>query len=117
MTQDVAPALRSQDLVFTLYGDYLMDRDRPVWAGSLITLLGQLGMSPMAVRTVLSRLARKGWLTAERRGTRSWYGLTKRGRRLLEEGAERIYHPPTAKAWDAQWSVVTFSFSTPDMAR
>jgi len=109
MTQAVTSTLRSQDLVFTLYGDYLMDRDRPVWVGSLITLLGQLGMSPMAVRTVLSRMTRKGWLTAERRGTRSWYGLTRRGRRLLEEGAERIYHPPAAEAWDGQWSVVTFS--------
>lgn len=109
MTQQPAPSLRSQQLVFTLFGDYLLERDRPVWAGSLITLLGQLGLSPMAVRTVLSRMTRRGWLSAEKLGTRSWYGLTKKGRRLLEEGRERIYHPPVAATWDGRWSVVTFS--------
>ena len=103
------PALRSQDLVFTLFGDYLLGRDKPVPTAALITLLGQLGMSPMAVRTVLSRMTRKNWLTAERRGARSAYGLTRRGRRLLEEGRERIYHPPVRDTWDGQWSVVTFS--------
>ncbi len=109
MTQVGIPALRSQDVVFTLYGDYLLRRDEPVWVGSLITLLGQLGLSPMAVRTVLSRMARKGWLTVTRRGTRSWYGLTKKGRRLLEAGSARIYRRPAEVAWDGQWSVVTFS--------
>ena len=93
MARKAVPSLRSQDLVFTLFGDYLLERDQPVWTGALITLLGQLGLSPMAVRTVLSRMTRKGWLTAERRGTRSWYGLTPKGHRLLASGRERIYHP------------------------
>ena len=101
--------LRSQDLVFTLYGDYLLDRDGPVATGALLTLLGGLGMSPTAVRTVLSRMARKGWLHGTRRGTRSWYGLTARGRRLLEEGRERIYHAPARRSWDGQWSLVTYT--------
>jgi phenylacetic acid degradation operon negative regulatory protein len=108
-TASASPGLRSQDLVFTLYGDYLLARDRPVWTGALITLLGQLGLTPMAVRTVLSRMTRKNWLTVERRGTRSWYGLTRKGRALLEAGRERIYHPPLGGIWDGQWSVVTFS--------
>lgn len=110
MLQTVGPSsLRSQDLVFTLYGDYLLAREGPVRTGALITLLGQLGLSPTAVRTVLSRMARKGWLTVERHGTRSAYGLTRRGRALLESGRERIYHPPVRDTWDGQWSVVTFS--------
>ena len=109
MARKAVPGLRSQDLVFTLFGDYLLERDQPVWTGALITLLGQLGLSPMAVRTVLSRMARKGWLTAERRGTRSWYGLTPKGHRLLASGRERIYHPAVAATWDGLWSVITFS--------
>ena len=109
MARKVAPSLRSQDLVFTLFGDYLLERDRPVWTGGLITLLGQLGLSPMAVRTVLSRMTRKGWLTAERLGTRSWYGLTPRGRKLLESGRERIYRPTSDASWDGKWSVIVFS--------
>jgi phenylacetic acid degradation operon negative regulatory protein len=109
MAQLEAPALRSQDLVFTLYGDYLLGRESLVWVGSLITLLGHLGMSPMAVRTALSRMTRKGWLTVERNGTRSYYGLTRRGRRLLEEGRERIYHPPRDERWDGSWYLISYS--------
>ena len=109
MARKIAPSLRSQDLVFTLFGDYLLERDRPVWTGGLITLLGQLGLSPMAVRTVLSRMTRKGWLTAERLGNRSWYGLTPRGRKLLESGRERIYRPTSGASWDGRWSVIVFS--------
>jgi phenylacetic acid degradation operon negative regulatory protein len=101
--------LRSQDLVFTLYGDYLLSREAPVRVGSLITLLGRLGMSPMAVRTALSRMTRKGWLAVERRGMRSYYGLTRRGRRLLEEGRQRIYHPPRDEPWDGSWYLVSYS--------
>ena len=63
----------------------------------------------MAVRTVLSRMARKRWLTVEKRGTRSYYGLTRRGRRLLEEGRQRIYHPPHRAEWDGTWYLVTYS--------
>ncbi len=103
------PSLRSQDLVFTLFGDYLLERDRPVWTSGLITLLGQLGLSPMAVRTVLSRMTRKGWLSAERLGTRSWYGLTPKGRKLLESGRKRIYRPIADSTWDGEWSLVVFS--------
>jgi len=109
MTSHLPAAVRSQDLVFTLYGDYLLDRADGVWVGSLITLLGQLELSPMAVRVVLSRMARKGWLTVERRGTRSYYGLTRRGRALLEQGRQRIYQPPRDAAWDGSWHLVTYS--------
>lgn len=96
-------------MVFTLFGDYLMARGRPVWTGALITLLGRLGMTPMAVRTVLSRMARKNWLAVEKRGTRSWHGLTRQGTRLLEAGRQRIYAPPAHPAWDGIWSIITYS--------
>lgn len=100
---------RPQDLVFSLFGEYLLGRHAPVWVGSLIELLEPFEMSPNAVRTVVSRMARKGWLTAERRGRRSFYDLTPRGRKLLEEGAERIYHPPRDEPWDGSWHLVAYS--------
>jgi phenylacetic acid degradation operon negative regulatory protein len=109
MTYPSLPSLHAQDAVFTLYGDYLLRRERPVWTGSLITLLGRLRLSPMAVRTALSRMARRGWLMVERHGTRSYHGLTARGRRLLAEGSERIYHPPRVEHWDGSWHLVAFS--------
>lgn len=101
--------MRSQDKVFTLYGDYLRFREGPVSVDSLITLLGQLDLSEAAVRSVLWRLTRKGWLTLERIGTGSFYGLTQRGQKLLEEGSQRIYHPPRHQPWDGSWYLIAYS--------
>lgn len=98
-----------QKLVFSLFGEYLLDRPGPIWVGSLIELLAPFGLSENAVRTALSRMARKGWLTTDRRGRLAFYDLGPRGRRLLEEGASRIYHPPRDAAWDGAWTLVTYS--------
>jgi phenylacetic acid degradation operon negative regulatory protein len=100
---------RPQDLVFTLFGDYLLHRDGAVWVGSLIALLRPLGLSPGGTRTVLSRMVAKGWLMAERVGRRSYYALTVRGRRLLDEGEARIYDPPRDEPWDGLWYLVAYS--------
>jgi len=96
-------------MVFTLYGDYLLRRQGPVRAGALVTLLGALGMTPAAVRTTLSRMTRHGWLAVSHRGARSYYGLTRRARKLLEAGRRRIYHPPRARRWDGSWFLITYS--------
>jgi phenylacetic acid degradation operon negative regulatory protein len=105
MTLDARP----QDLIFTLYGDFLRQRAEPVWVGSLIALLEPVGLTATNVRTVLSRMAAKGWLEAEREGRRAYYGLTRRGRGLLEEGASRIYDPPRQDEWDGEWTLLSYS--------
>jgi phenylacetic acid degradation operon negative regulatory protein len=99
---------RPQDLVFTLYGDYLLHRPGPIRVGALIHLLSALGWSAASTRTVLSRMTRKGWLLVPR-GRRGEYDLSARGRRLLEAGAERIYHPPRSERWDGTWYLVSYS--------
>ena len=103
------PDQRPQDLVFTLFGEYLLHRQHPVWVGSLIALLRPFGVTEGAVRTVLSRMARKGWLAPKRQGRYSHYRLTRRGHRLLEEGEERIHHVSWDAEWDGDWCVVTYS--------
>lgn len=103
------PSRRPQDLVFTLFGDFLLHRPGPVWVGALIRLLGPLGLSESSVRTVLSRMSSKGWLESERRGRNSFYRLTERGRALLKEGEERIYRPPRGAEWDGLWTLVTYT--------
>jgi phenylacetic acid degradation operon negative regulatory protein len=105
----MATTVRPQDLIFTLYGDFLRQREAPVWVGALIGLLEPIGLSATNVRTVLSRVAAKGWLVAEREGRRSYYGLTSRGRQLLEEGAARIYQPPRQDHWDGEWTLLAYS--------
>lgn len=100
---------RPQDLVFTLFGEYLLPGTTPVWAGALLALLEPFGLSEGASRTVLSRMARKGWFTTVRSGRHSFYQLTPRARKLLEEGRERIYHPSWDEPWDGVWVLVAYS--------
>jgi phenylacetic acid degradation operon negative regulatory protein len=98
----------SQDMVFTLYGDYIRHRGGEAWTGSLIELLGLFGPSAQAVRSTLSRMSRKGWLKSRRTGRHSFYSLTPQCIELLEEGAERIFQPRT-DPWDGRWHLLTYS--------
>ena len=51
-------------------------------------------------------MSRKGWLEATRDGRHAYYGLSGRGRALLEEGEARIYNPPRDAEWDGEWTLV-----------
>jgi len=102
-------ARRPKDLVFTLFGEYLLDRGASVWVGSLIALLLPFELTEGAVRTALSRMVAKGWLSVRREGRRAYYGLTPRGRRLLEEGQARIYNPTWDVEWNGRWVVLAYS--------
>lgn len=104
----VLVSIRPKDLIFTLLGDYVLPRGGEIWTGSLIELLRILGStSDQAVRSALSRLSRRGWLQSRRSGRRSYYSLTARGRRLLQEGAERIYIGRRGD-WDGRWWLVSY---------
>lgn len=100
---------RPKDLVFTLFGEYLLERADSVWVGSLIALLEPFGLTGGGVRTILSRMVKKGWLDTERVGRNAFYALTPKGRRLLEEGQARIFHPTWDRAWDGAWLLLTYS--------
>jgi phenylacetic acid degradation operon negative regulatory protein len=108
MTRGMAPR-STQELLLTLFGDYLLEREEPVWVGYLIDLLATLEVSGSSVRTSLSRMVGKGWLETRREGRRSYYRLTPNGRELLLRGGERIHRPPRKEPWDGKWSVVTYS--------
>jgi phenylacetic acid degradation operon negative regulatory protein len=100
---------RSQNLIFTLYGDFLRDRVDEVWVGSLITLLEPLGMTDQAVRSTLSRMLRNGWFETRREGRHSFYSLTPRSERLLDEGKERLFAPRRPRPWDGRWRLLSYS--------
>lgn len=102
------PTKRSQQLVFTLYGDYLRDRAAEVWTGSLISLLEPFGLSAQAVRSTLSRMSRMGWLSARREGRLSYYRLTARGQRIVEEAGQHLFETGR-EPWDGRWRLVTYS--------
>jgi phenylacetic acid degradation operon negative regulatory protein len=98
----------SQDMIFTLYGDYLRYRGGEAWTGSLIELLGLFGLSGQAVRSTLSRMSQKGWLKSHRSGRHSFYAMTPKFINLLEEGAQRIFQP-RHDLWDGRWHLLTYS--------
>lgn len=99
---------RTQDLLFTLYGDYLRDGRGEASVGSLIELMGCLDVSAQAVRSTLSRMSRKGWLQTRQVGRNSYYSLTPKGIALLEEGRQRIFYP-RKDPWDGRWRVLIYS--------
>jgi phenylacetic acid degradation operon negative regulatory protein len=107
----VNDGLRPQDLTLTLLGDYVhLGRTRsPVWAGGLVAVLGDFEFSPDAARVALSRLSRRGLLLRTRRGRHAFYALSDRARRVLDEGAKRIFGFGTTEQWDRTWTLVTYS--------
>jgi phenylacetic acid degradation operon negative regulatory protein len=105
---DGRSATRPTSLIFSLYGDLVhgaSGRDEPsLWLGTLVKLMAAFGLSEAAVRQAVSRMARQGWLSAERTGKRAFYSVTPRGRRRIEELSPRIYGPVIE--WDGTWRIL-----------
>jgi phenylacetic acid degradation operon negative regulatory protein len=102
--------MRTQDLIFTLFGDYIQHYGDRIWVGSLVRLLATFGISEPVVRSTVSRMVRRGWLSLERVERTPYYAPTPQARRLLAEGAERIFQPPTSSSpWDGNWQMVCYS--------
>ena len=102
------PAIRTQFIIFNLFGDYVNMRGGAVWTSGLLEVLGVLGVSERAARSTLSRMKHNGWLESTKIGRRSMYALTEKGKSLLSEGSERLFEPRPAK-WDGCWHLVTYS--------
>ncbi|MBI4297169.1 MAG: phenylacetic acid degradation operon negative regulatory protein PaaX [Chloroflexi bacterium] len=101
-------SLRSQGMVLTLYGDYIRQRGGEIWVGNLIKLLGNFGLSELAIRSALSRMCRKGLLSSRHEGRRSFFSLTPQGDELLVKGTQRIFQRPQ-RDWDGSWHIVVYS--------
>ncbi len=102
------PSIRTQILIFALYGEYVLPWVECVWTNNLLTLLKELGVRERAARSTLSRMSKKGWIESERIGRYSRYSLTTRGRTIVREAQSRIYEPRPRK-WDGKWLMVVYS--------
>lgn len=105
-----ANGIRSQSLVFTLFGDYIRHRGARIWIGSLIKLLALFDVSEQATRSTVSRMVRRDWLKIEREHNTSYYTLTPAAQKIIAEGAQRIFNfsLPEEK-WNGCWQLVTYS--------
>lgn len=76
----------------------------------LVDVLALFGIEEKAARQALARTAAEGWLRSDRVGRRVRWTLTDPGRRLLAEGADRIYaFGSDSHEWDGRWLVVLVS--------
>lgn len=100
--------LQPRALIVTIYGLYAREGDGWLGVGSLISLMGELGVDEPAVRSSISRLKRRGVLRAERLGGSAGYALSVGARAMLDEGDRRIFARPRA-APDDGWVLAVFS--------
>jgi phenylacetic acid degradation operon negative regulatory protein len=97
--------VNARSALFDLYGDHLLSRDQQAPVAALVRLLAPAAISPPAVRTAVSRMARQGWLIPVRLPGGPGYRLTPRAASRLRQASDRIYRKETP-AWDGRWHVV-----------
>lgn len=98
----------TRSMIFTLYGDYISHYGDVIWIGSLIRLLQEFGHNGQSVRAAISRMSKQGWVQSEKRGNKSYYSLTERGKSRMDEASKRIYKLETPE-WDKQWRMLIYT--------
>ncbi|HYQ64399.1 PaaX family transcriptional regulator C-terminal domain-containing protein [Actinophytocola sp.] len=100
----------ARSLLTTVLGEFVLPLDRQVWTSALVEALALFDVEEKAARQALARTAAEGWLSADRVGRRVRWNLTADARRLLAEGATRIYgFGSKSREWDGRWLVVLVS--------
>lgn len=100
--------MHARALLFTIYGSYVRYYGGHIEIASLIRLMGEQGFTSGAVRAAVMRVSQQGWLESRRKGDKSYYALTERGRQRMEEAAERIYKFKREQ-WDGQWRMLVYN--------
>jgi phenylacetic acid degradation operon negative regulatory protein len=100
-------AAGAPSLLLTVLGEFVLPAGQPVWTAALVRALAEVGVEEKSARQALARTAGQGLVNADRAGRRVRWSLTEAGRRLLTEGAARIYGFSAAMpAWDGRWLIV-----------
>ena len=100
-----APSARG--LLFTLLGEFVLTGDGTAWTSAVLVAFGRLGIEEKTTRQALMRTAAAGWLDAEKLGRRTRWRLTGAARRMLTDGAARIYSfTGPDPDWDGRWLLI-----------
>lgn len=110
-------ATSARSLLLTVLGEFVLPAGEPVWTQTLLDLLATVGVEEKSARQALARTAADGVLVSERVSRRVRWELSEAGRRLLVEGAARIYaHGRSHPRWDGRWLTVVASVPEPQRA-
>lgn len=99
---------RTSNVIFTLFDTFITPRAGEISVRGLIHLLKPLGFSENAIRLVLSRMARHGYVRGSRRGRVSYYSLTKKGNTAVRSG-KKDTGTVAKRAWDNTWHCVVYT--------
>ncbi|MGN6332971.1 MAG: PaaX family transcriptional regulator [Motilibacteraceae bacterium] len=100
-------AVSARSLLLTMLGEFALPRREPVWTGTFVAALAEVGVEEKAARQALARTAAEGLLLPDRVGRRTRWDLSPAALSLLERGAERIYgFMRQQRKWDGRWLVL-----------
>ena len=111
-------AAQPRALIVTIYGLYARDTGGWLSIAALIKLMAELGIEEPAVRSAISRLKLRGLLQPSRAEGVAGYGLSGRGREILEQGDRRIFRRSSAgPAGAGDWLLAVFSVPEQERAK
>jgi phenylacetic acid degradation operon negative regulatory protein len=99
--------MKPRSVIFDIFGTYVRYRGGTIGLSQIVNMLSWFGISDDAARVTLSRMRREGWFETRRAGRSSYYELSDRGWRLLDEGWTRIFERRTDE-WTGVWQVIVY---------
>jgi phenylacetic acid degradation operon negative regulatory protein len=101
-------AASARSLLLTILGEYVLPSTQPAWTALLVQVMAGLGIEEKAARQALARTAADGLIAPIKHGRQVQWELTAHGRRLLTDGADRIYSfAAEGPGWDGRWLILT----------
>lgn len=115
---DHPPTYPSRALLLTMLGNHFQGQAPSVDEGrrmavasrTFVDVLARVGVAEQATRATLTRAVKQGFLDRHQWGRQAFFALTDSTRRLLADGARRLYHTdPVRTDWDGTWTLLAFS--------
>jgi phenylacetic acid degradation operon negative regulatory protein len=103
----LAGASSARGLLLTVLGELVLPGEGGAWTSAVLAVFARMGIAEKATRQALMRTSQAGWLRSEHDGRRAKWVLTPAARRMLTEGAQRIYSFGQPAEWDQRWVVVS----------
>ncbi len=97
----------ARSLLLTILGEFVYREEQPVWTSTLLHILTGLGVEEKAARQAIARGAAAGWITSGRRGREVYWQLTPEGRKLIQEGSQRVRSLRSSSTmWNGTWLIL-----------